>query len=127
MKMKWLTTSTLGIALAVPAGFVSAHAYAAPASAAGQYGQERPWDQAPDEYRDIQRQGFHEGLEAARSDWQNHSHKDMDDHRMYKHPPVDRQFVNDFRDGFKHGYEMAMRHMREAGRDRDHDRDEHPY
>lgn len=122
MKTKWFAIAALTAGLAVPAGMTArAHAAALPAGT-GLY-QDRPWDQAPDEYRDVQRQGFHDGIEAARSDWDRHSHRDADDHDRYKHPPVAREFHGDYRDGFKHGYDMAVRHMRDEHRDHD----DHPY
>jgi Spy/CpxP family protein refolding chaperone len=125
MKMKWLSTAALGAALVIPAGMLTATAHAAvlPAAQDG-YGQNRAWDQPPDDYRDAQRQGFHEGIEAARRDWDRHSHKDMDDHEQYKHPPVSEDLRSDFRDGFKHGYEMAMHHMKD---EHHHDDDSRPY
>jgi hypothetical protein len=120
MKMKWLSTVALTAALVVPAG-IAARAHAAALPAPQGFYQERPWDQPPDEYRDAQRQGFHEGIEAARKDWDRHSHKDADDHERYKHPPVPESLHGDYRDGFKHGYEMAMHHMK------DEHHDDHPY
>jgi hypothetical protein len=118
MNRKWFAVSTLAISLAVPAGMMSARAHAATAPAAPGFYQERPWDQPPDEYRDVQRQGFHDGVEAARHDWDRHRHKDADDHERYKHPPVDRSLHGDYRDGFRHGYQVAMDHMRDH---HDHD------
>jgi hypothetical protein len=54
-------------------------------------------------------------------DWDRHSRKDIDDHDRYRRPPVERSLAGDYRDGFRHGYEMAMRHMNDEHRD--HDRD----
>ena len=126
MNIKWIATAALTAGLAVPAGFaVSAHA-APLATGVGQYqDQEHDWQRPPDDYRDAQRQGFHEGIEAAQRDWNDHRRKEIDDHRIYRHPPVDRQFVHDFRDGFKRGYSVAMDHMRN-GDQRHHDDDDRP-
>lgn len=119
MRMRSITTAALGIALAVPAGMMCTTRLAAqPAQAY----QERPWDQAPDDYRDAQRQGFRDGIEAARHDWEGRHHRDADDHDRYKHPPVPREFRNDYRDGFKHGYSEATHHMKDM---RDEDRHDH--
>lgn len=85
------------------------------------YSQDRDWDRAPDEYRDAQRHGFHEGVEAARRDFADRRHADADDHEVYKHPPVEGgEARRDFREGFKEGYHRAMDHMR-------HDRDDQPH
>jgi hypothetical protein len=125
MKMKWLSIAALTVSLAAPASTITAKALAAelppPAPAYPAY-QERPWDQPPDEYRDVQRQGFHDGIESARRDWERHSSKDADDHDLYRHPPVDRQFTHDYRDAFKHGYSEAKHHMQNERHDLDHDR-----
>ncbi|SRR6266567_3951485 len=123
MKVKALTISALTIALAAPVGWTTAKAYAAPLPA-GIY-QERSWEEPPEEYREAQRKGFHEGVEAARRDFERRSHKDADDHEAYRHPRVERSLRDEYREGFRRGYDAAKRHMSEEHRDRDHD--DHPY
>ncbi len=121
MTKTWFAVSALALSLGATSGGLTARAYAAPASspAAGyQEGQGR-WDEAPSEYRDAQRQGFHDGVEAARRDFENRRHKDADDHEMYKHPPVERDLHGDYRSAFKEGYGRAMHHMREERHDHD--------
>jgi hypothetical protein len=120
MKMKWFSIAALTVSLAAPTGMMTVKAHAAAVPAAAGYSQERPWDQPPDEYRDVQRQGFHDGIEAARRDWDQHSHKDADDHERFRHPPVDREFAHDYRESFKHGYSEAMHHMKDERHDEDH-------
>jgi hypothetical protein len=122
MKTRWLSVAALTVSLAAPASMIAARANAAELPPAAPAYQDRPWDQPPDEYRDVQRQGFHDGIESARRDWERHSGKDADDHDLYRHPPVDRQFAHDYRDAFKHGYSEAKRHMQDERRDSDHDR-----
>ena len=63
---------------------------------------------------------FHEGMEAARRDFQEGRRVDADDHQAYRHPPVEEGQRREFRDGFREGYQQAIEHMRN---DRDHDRD----
>lgn len=118
MKTKWLSAAAIAAALVLPAG-MAAKAHAAAAPAAPGYYQERPWDQPPDEYRDVQRQGFRDGIEAARRDFDQHTRKDVDDHERYRRPPVQGNMQTDYRDGFRHGYDMAMRHMQGEHHDRD--------
>jgi hypothetical protein len=121
MKMRWFSIAALTVSLAASASMMTAkaHAEALPAAQPAD-SQERPWDQPPDEYRDVQRQGFHDGVDAARKDWDLHAHKDADDHERFRHPPVDRQFDHDYRDAFKHGYSEAMHHMKDERHDPDH-------
>jgi len=122
MKMKVFAIPALTIALATAAGWMSTKANAAPLAqpAAGLY-QDRPWDEPPGEFREVQKQGFHEGVEAARHDFERHNHKDADDHDAYRHPHVERSLRDDYREGFKRGYEMAKQHMRDEHHDHDHD------
>jgi hypothetical protein len=113
MKKNWLLLSTLAIALAVPAGLMSARAYAASAPAAPGIYQERPWDQPPDEFRDVQKQGFHDGIDAAHHDIDNHRQRDAEHHERFRHPSVDHDQVRDYRDAFRRGYDTAWRHFEE--------------
>jgi hypothetical protein len=119
MKTTWLQVSALAILLGATCGFTASKAYAAPSGSPIAAAQEGRWDEPPSEFNDARRQGFHEGIEAARRDFEAHRHKDADDHEMYKHPRVERELRNDFREGFRRGYEQAMHHMREEHHDRD--------
>jgi hypothetical protein len=108
MKINRLAIPALAIALAAP-GFVSAQSYAPPSPG---YGQEPGgWDVPPQEFRDIQRQGYHEGIEGARKDFDNHRHPDVNNRDEYRHPHVPSSARGDYRDGFRRGYETAMSHM----------------
>jgi len=128
MNIKLFATSLLALSLG-SAGAMKIKAQEAPppppppgSYAQPTYAQDRDWDRAPDEYRDAQRRGFHEGVEAARRDYADHRHADADDHDVYKHPPVEGEARRDFREGFKEGYRRAMEHMRH-----DRDRDDQPH
>ena len=122
MTKTWFAVSALALSLGATTGGLAARAYASPAPAQPQYEGQGRWDEAPSEYRDAQRMGFRDGIEAARSDFYNHRHNDADDHDRYRHPQVEREFVNDYRHGFREGYSRAMRHMREERQEhRDHD------
>jgi hypothetical protein len=108
------------LALGATSGGIAAKAYAAPAPspAAASY-QEGRWDEPPSEYREASRQGFHDGIEAARRDFETRSHKDADDHDRYRHPNVEREFVDDYRHAFREGYSRAMHHLKEERHDDD--------
>ena len=133
MNIKWLSVPALALCIAAPATIKAAAQESplppsAPQSSATQsqdqyQDRDRDWDRTPDGYRDPQRQGFREGVEAARRDYMNHRHADADDHDVFKRPPVDRQDRGEFREGFKEGYRRAMDHMKhDRDRDRDYDR-----
>ena len=72
------------------------------------------WDAPPQEFREIQRQGFHDGLVAARNDFDNHNPPNIEERREFRHPPVPDDFKNDYRDGFRRGYNAAFSHFRES-------------
>lgn len=122
MTKKWLTISALALSLGATSGGLAARALAAqegPPPPGYQQGEGR-WDEPPSEYRDAQRTGFHDGIEAARHDFETRSHKDADDHDRYRHPPVEGEFRSDYRNAFKEGYSRAMHHMKEERRDEPH-------
>jgi hypothetical protein len=73
--------------------------------------QDRAWDAPPDEFRQVERQGFHDGVEAAHHDFDKHRRADADDHDAYRHPPVSRDQRDDYRQGFRRGYERAVAHF----------------
>jgi len=113
MNRNWIAISTLAVSLALPGGILAARGNAAPASAAPSFYQERPWDQPPDEFRDVQKQGFRDGIDAAHHDIDNHRHRDAEHHERFRHPPVSHDLVRDYRDGFRRGYDTAWNHFDE--------------
>lgn len=91
-------------------------AKAAPAAPAQYHDQDRgDWDAPPPEFKDVQRRGFRDGIEGARKDFDNHRRPDVNNRDEYRHPPVERAFRNDYRDGFRRGYERAMSHLMGEG------------
>ena len=122
MKIKWIAPALLGLCVASSGALKAAAHEAQPISGTALYQDHDHdrWDEPPSEYRDAQRQGYHEGIEAARKDFAEHRHADADDHRMYKNPPVEGDAKREFREGFREGYRRAMDHMA-------HDHDEMPH
>lgn len=123
-KIKWLAPSLLALCVA-SSGALKAHALEAQPVHSASFVQDHDhdqdrWQEPPSEYRDAQRRGFHEGVEAARHDMVENHHRDADDHEMYKHPPVEGDARREFREGFREGYRRAMEHMR-------HDHDDQPH
>ena len=123
MKLKWIVFSVLANALLlVSPAIVKAHASAPGASVASFAQDHDDWDKPPQEFRDAQRKGFHDGVDAARKDFDHHRRADADDHDQYRHPHVSRDMRDDCRDGFRQGYERATSHLLE-NHDHDHDHD----
>lgn len=111
MKLKWMGISLLVFSLGFVSQGMKANAAAPNGKAAAMAAQDHDWDQPPQEFRDVQRRGFHEGIEAARHDVERHRHADADDHETFRHPPVPREDRDAYRDAFRRGYERAMQHM----------------
>ncbi|MEI9980045.1 MAG: hypothetical protein WDN23_13795 [Edaphobacter sp.] len=103
----------LAIALAAPG-----LAVALPPTPAPLFAQEQAWDTPPKEFRDIQRQGFHDGIEGARKDFDNHRRPDVNNRDEYRHPHVADSAKADYRDGFRRGYDAAMDHLMAANQPR---------
>ena len=74
------------------------------------------WDQPPGSYQnDVMRQGFHDGIEGARKDVENHRRPDVNNRDEYRHPNVPGPARHDYRRGFRDGYQAAMAHMAGGG------------
>ena len=121
MKLKWIGLSlfALSLALIVPS---KANASGSPAGAAAAAAQDRDrggWDAMPDQYRDVQRQGFHDGIEGARKDFENHRRPDVENREEYRHPHVPEGERHEYREGFREGYQRGVEHLF-GHNDRDH-------
>ena len=93
---------------------------------APQYGGQGPggWDQPPgDVANDVGRQGFHDGIEGARKDYENHRRPDVNNRDEFRHPSVARGLRHDYREGFRRGYDVGVQHLSGGDRDHDHDHD----
>lgn len=108
-----IAASALAVALAT-SGYIIAQPYTSSAPAYGQdrdRDQDRSWDNPPQEFRDIQRQGFHDGIEGARKDYDNHRRPDVNNRDEYRHPHVPESARADYREGFRRGYQVGMDHL----------------
>ena len=81
------------------------------------------WDAPPAEFHDAGRRGFHDGIEAARSDFDSHGQMDARRSPMFRHPPVPEEARHEYREGFMRGYDVSMHHHHDG--DHDHDGDHH--
>lgn len=114
MRINGLAILTLAMLLsaAVPG---SARAHGAPlGSPVPVTGQERGWDMPPGELNETQRRGFHDGVEGARRDFENHRRPDVNNRDEYRHPQLPYNLREAYRDGFRRGYSVAVAHRTEA-------------
>jgi hypothetical protein len=85
---------------------------------------DRPWDAPPNEFDQLRRQGFQDGIEGARKDFDNHRRPDVNNREEYRRPHLPPEQREAYRDGFRHGYKVAVDHMMGG---HDHDRDDHDH
>jgi hypothetical protein len=114
MKLNRFALPVLAFALGT-SGLVLAQDAPPPPPPAG-YGQAPGgWDTPPQEFRDIQRQGFHDGIEGARKDFDNHRAPNVNNRDEFRHPHVSPSARHDYREGFRRGYDVAMDHLMHGG------------
>lgn len=75
------------------------------------YGPQQPWEAPPSEYQEIQRRGFHDGIEGARKDYENHRRPDVNNRDEYRHPNVFRRDRRIYREAFRRGYNVGVQHL----------------
>jgi hypothetical protein len=74
------------------------------------------WEGPPSEYqRDFERQAFHEGIEGARKDFQNHRRPDVNNRDEYRKPHVPDGEKEAYRSAFSRGYQVGVEHIYNGG------------
>ena len=95
------TTALLSLALISGAGLASA-----------QYGPPPAWEAPPQQFIAAQQRGYHDGVEGARKDFDNHRPPNVNNRDEYRNPhfiaPPDRR---DYRIGVREGYRVAVQHI----------------
>lgn len=109
MKARGLAAVAVGLLMTLSTGAMVAQYYGPPPA---RYAQDPAWDQTPPEFRAAQQRGFHDGIEGARKDFKNRRPPNVMNRDEYRNPhfiaPPDRE---DYRMGFRRGYQVAVRHM----------------
>ena len=86
--------------------------YAQPGPPPPGYAGQGGWDAPPSEYSEIQQRGFHDGIEGARKDYENHRAPNVNNRDEFRHPNnVPRGLRADYRNAFQRGYDAGVRHM----------------
>jgi hypothetical protein len=88
--------------------------FAAPAPEPGAFGQER-WEMPPGEFNEIQRRGFHDGIEGARRDYGNHRQPNVNNREEYRNNNMPRDVRHAYKEAFRRGYEMAASRLWSGG------------
>jgi len=73
------------------------------------YNQDRDHDRddAPREWNDIQRKGFHDGMTGAQRDWDNHRNPNPENRDEFRDVDLPRDQAELYREGFRRGYNVA--------------------
>lgn len=66
--------------------------------------------------RDAREIGHRDGMRAAEDDIRDRRRADADAHRDYKNPPVDKRVRDEYRAGFRDGYNDGMRNATQGYR-----------
>ena len=107
MKIRALAAAALIMFAASTTAPLVAQYYGRPAP-----GYAQDWEQVPPEFRAAQQRGFHDGIEGAKRDFKNHRPPNVMNRDEYRNPhfisPPDRE---DYRMGFRRGYDVAVRHI----------------
>ncbi len=70
------------------------------------------WDQAPQEFRDVMRRGYRDGIEGARKDYENHRPPNVRNRDEFRDPSfIARPDRHDYRMGFRRGYKVGVEHI----------------
>ncbi len=70
----------------------------------------------PSEYQEVQQRGFHDGVEGARKDYQNHRQPNVNNRDEYRHPNVPKHDREAYREAFQRGYRVGVQHIWNGGR-----------
>lgn len=111
MNVKWIVLSLFALSLACFTPSKSVAAVAPGAGQGAQYDHGHDWDAPPAEFSEAKRQGFHDGVEGARKDYENHRPPNVENREEYRHPHVSHDLREDYREGFRAGYERATSHL----------------
>ena len=111
--------NTATIALALGLAAMTLGPITAPAAAQGppppgyyQGGGQEPWAGPPSNYQsDISRRGFHDGIEGARKDAQNHRPPNVNNRDEYRHPSVGGPARREYKQAFRQGYQVGVQHL----------------
>jgi ribosome modulation factor len=98
-------------------GVMAAQNYGPPGPPPG-YGQHGDWENVPPEFREIQRRGFHDGIEGARRDFDNHRPPNVNNRDEFRDPKfIARPDRRAYREAFRRGYQVGVQHIYGNGRD----------
>lgn len=109
--------AVLGLTLAAPAVMIAQGPPPPPRPGyhSGEDWQRQPWANPSGRYSAVKQQGFRDGMYGARKDVENGRRPTPNNRDEYRRPNVAPRDVRAYRDGFREGYNVAMRHFQRGG------------
>lgn len=114
MRLTRTAAAVLGVLMAGSSGAMLAQYYQQGPPPPPMYDHDRDgdWDRVPPEFHAIEQRGFHDGIEGARHDFDNHRRPDVNNRDEYRHPEhMDRSDQRAYREAFRRGYWIGVRHI----------------
>ena len=103
----WLATASFSAAQQGP----PPPGYGPPPQGYGQYQDRDDWNMPPEEFSELQRRGYRDGIDGAQKDFDNHRQPNVENRDEYRHPDMPGEMREPYREGFRHGYYAAMAHL----------------
>jgi len=72
---------------------------------------DRDWQTPSQQWNDLQRQGFRDGIEGARKDIGNHRTPNVNNREEYRYTNLRGSDRKAYREGFRRGYEVGIAHL----------------
>lgn len=117
--VKFCGFAILGFALAAPAVVIAQGPPPPPRPRPGYHNgddwQRQAWARPSSRYSAVKQQGFRDGMYGARKDVENGRRPTPNNRDEYRQPNVAPRDVRAYRDGFREGYNVAMRHFQRGG------------
>jgi hypothetical protein len=105
-----LAAFTAAILLSIPVSQAQQAPPSPPPGYGPDYGHE-VWAEPPAEVQGMEARGFHDGIEGARRDYENHRQPSVENREEFRHPPVAHHDREAYRHGFRRGYEVGVQHL----------------
>jgi hypothetical protein len=110
MKRALSCVSIATLAAAVLFTVPAARAWQEPPPPPPGYGHEA-WAEPPGELQGVEREGFHDGIEGARKDAENHRPPNVNNREEFRHPHYGGADRAAYRRGFRRGYRVGVEHL----------------
>ena len=108
-KPRRTTTAFLALALLATAGIASAQYYQGPPPPPPGQGD---WNAPPPQFARAEQRGYHDGIEGARKDFDNHRPPNVNNRDEYRNPHfIASPARQSNRHGFREGYRIAVEHI----------------